>query len=198
MKGFWDERYAQPGFAYGEAPNDFLVEVAERLPAGGRILCLAEGEGRNAVFLARRGHAVTAVDQSAVGLSKASELAARHGVSIETHVVDLADFDFGSGWDAIVSVWCHLPPALRARVHAAVVAALAPGGLFVIEAYTPDQIPLGTGGPRDPDLMMSADILRAELPGLQWEVLEERRREIHEGPFHDGLSAVVVGLGVKR
>jgi len=196
MKDFWDERYAGPGFAYGEAPNDFLVEVADRLPSG-PVLCLAEGEGRNAVFLAGRGHAVTAVDQSAVGLHKAQALAARHGTSLTTIVLDLAEFELGHGWAAIVSIWCHLPPGLRERLHAAIPAALAPGGAFVIEAYTPAQIAFGTGGPRAPDLLMTAAGLSRELPGLRWERLEERERMIHEGPFHEGRSAVVSGLGFR-
>jgi len=194
MKDFWDQRYAAPGFAYGETPNDFLVEVADRLPPG-RVLCLGEGEGRNAVFLARRGHAVTAVDLSAVGLEKAQALAARHGTTLTTIVADLAELDLGHGWAAIVSIWCHMPRALRERLHAAIPAALAPGGAFVIEAYTPAQIALGTGGPREPDFLATAAALERELPGLRWERLEERERIIHEGPFHEGRSAVVSGLG---
>lgn len=197
MSGFWDDRYAEDGFVYGEAPNDFLVEVVDRLPPG-RVLCLGEGEGRNAVFLAQRGFAVTAVDQSAVGLAKAQALAARHGVQVTTEAADLADYDLGHGWSAIISVWCHLPSALRQRVHAAAVDALAPGGAFVVVAYTPDQLALGTGGPRDPDLLLSAAQAREELPGLDWVILEETRREVHEGPYHDGPSAFVVGLGVRR
>ena len=100
---FWDERYAAPGYAYGTEPNDFLAEVAERIPVGGRVLCLADGEGRNGVFLARRGHAVTSVDLSPVGLRKAEALAAQHGVSITTVHADLADFPFEDGaWDGVV------------------------------------------------------------------------------------------------
>ncbi len=196
MKAFWDGRYGEPGFFYGEEPNDFLVEVVDRLPPG-RVLCLAEGEGRNAVYLALRGLVVTAVDQSEVGLAKALALAVRHGVTIETVVADLADYDVGTGWSAIVSVWCHVPSALRTKLHAAVEAGLAPGGVFVIVSYTPDQITLGTGGPKDPDMLLTASALRAELPGLRWELIEERRCVIHEGPFHDGASAVVVGVGVR-
>jgi SAM-dependent methyltransferase len=196
MKAFWDGRYGEPGFFYGEAPNDFLVEVAGRLPPG-RVLCLGEGEGRNAVYLAQRGLVVTAVDQSAVGLAKAEALAARHGVTLETVVADLGDFDVGTGWSAIVSVWCHLPSELRTKLHAAVEAGLQPGGVFVIVSYTPDQITLGRSGPKDPDMLLTAARLKVELPGLRWELIEERRCDIHEGPYHDGLSAVVVGVGVR-
>jgi SAM-dependent methyltransferase len=197
MKDFWNQRYSGSGFSYGELPNDFLAEVADRLPPG-PLLCLGEGEGRNAVFLARRGHAVTAVDQSEVGLAKARALAARHQISITTIVADLADFELGSGWAAIISIWCHLPGALRERLHDAIPAALAPGGAFVIEAYTPAQIPFGTGGPKDPDMLPTAAELAEGLPGLTWELLAEREREVDEGAFHGGRSAVVAGLAFKR
>ena len=189
---FWDARYGEPGFAYGEAPNDFVVEVEPSLPRGGRVLCLSEGEGRNAVFLASRGHTVHAVDLSAVGLEKARALAARRGVTITTEVADLARFAIAPGaWDAIVAIWMHLPQPLRARVHADAVRGLRAGGAFVIEAYRPEQLALGTGGPRELAMLVSPEDLRAELAGLALDRFEAIERTIHEGPFHDGRSAVV-------
>ncbi|HEU0035185.1 MAG TPA: class I SAM-dependent methyltransferase [Kofleriaceae bacterium] len=189
----WDERYREPGFAYGSEPNDFLAANAERyLPAGGEVLCLAEGEGRNAVFLAARGFRVTGVDASSVGLAKARALAAERGVAIETVVADLAEHDLGvARWDGIVSIWCHTPSALRASLHHGVVAALRPGGVFLFEAYTPAQLAYKTGGPPVADMLMTADGLRAELAGLDIVVADETIREIHEGKYHDGTSAVV-------
>src|SRR5580765_5907093 len=104
----WDDRYAAPGWAFGDQPNDFLREEAHRLPARGRVLCLAEGQGRNAVYLATLGHDVTAMDQSAVGMGRAAELAAAHGVTIHTEVGDLTDFVIEpAAWDAIVSIYAH-------------------------------------------------------------------------------------------
>ena len=188
---FWDARYRAPGFAYGEAPNDFLVEVADRLPTG-PALCLAEGEGRNAVFLARRGHDVTAVDLSAVGLAKAVERAASAGVTLRTEVADLATWPMPKGaFAAIVSVWAHMPTPVRRELHRRVVDALVPGGVFVLEAYRPGQELRGTGGPPDPALLMSADELRDELLGLGVLIARELTRPIHEGPFHEGDSDVV-------
>ena len=189
----WDQRYSEPGFAYGTEPNDFLRENAERhLPAGGAVLSLAEGEGRNAVFLAKRGFRVTGVDGSAVGLEKARKLAAEHGVELQTVVADLADFDLGvDRWDGIVSIWCHTPSALRTRLHRAVVAALKPGGVLLLEAYTPKQLGNKTGGPPVTDMLMTASALREELAGLDLLVADEKEREVHEGKHHDGLSAVV-------
>lgn len=197
-KTFWNARYAQPGYAYGVAPNDFLREVAHRISAG-PVLCLAEGEGRNAVYLATRGLDVTAVDLSATGLAKAAELARMHGVTIKSVVADLADYAIETGaWAAIVSIWAHLPEALRARVHRSAVAGLRAGGVFVLEAYTPAQLALGTGGPKDVSLLVDPDDLRAELAGLDLERFEVVTREVHEGPYHDGTSAVVRVLGVRR
>lgn len=192
----WDQRYGAAGFAYGTEPNDFLVSVEDRLR--GEVLCLGEGEGRNAVWLAGRGLAVTAVDLSAVGLAKAERLAAERGVVIDTVCADLSGFDLGeSRWDAVVSIWCHLPAPLRADLHRRVVRALRPGGVFVLEAYTPAQLALGTGGPKDPSLLVDPEDLRVELAGLDLVRFEVVTREVHEGPYHDGTSAVVRALGVR-
>ena len=147
----WNDRYAAAGHFYGEAPNAFVAEVAPQIPAG-PVLCLAEGEGRNAVHLATLGHRVTAVDQSEVGLAKARRLAAARGVEIETVATDLADYSIAvAAWAGIVATFAHLPPALRRRVHRDVVAGLQPGGVFILEAYTPAQLAFGTGGPKLPD-----------------------------------------------
>lgn len=188
----WDQRYSGEDYAYGTEPNDFLVAMAERLPAGGRVLCLGEGEGRNAVWLARQGFRVTGVDASAVGLAKARRLAKSAGVEIETVHGDLAGLDLGEAcWDAVVSIFCHLPADLRRQVHAGVVRALKPGGLFLLEAYTPRQLQFGTGGPPAAGMMMALQALTAELSGLDIEYGIELDRAISEGRYHDGIGAVV-------
>ena len=189
----WDQRYSETGFAYGSEPNDFLASHAQRhLPPGGDILCLAEGEGRNAVFLARSGFCVTGVDSSAVGLEKARALAAQHGTDIQTIVSDLREFDLGiERWDGIVSIWCHTPPDLRAQLHHSAVAALKPGGVFLLEAYTPEQLKYKTGGPPTADLLMSLTEVQAELSGLELVIAEEKLRDVQEGKYHSGLSSVL-------
>jgi SAM-dependent methyltransferase len=188
---FWNERYAVTGHVYGEAPNAFVAEVAPQIPAG-PVLCLAEGEGRNAVHLAALGHRVTAVDQSEVGLAKARRLAGARGVKIETVVADLANFSIAAGtWAGIVATFAHLPPPLRRRVHRDVVAGLQPGGVFVLEAYTPAQLAFGTGGPKDPERFMTLAALREELSGLQLVIARELEREVTEGAGHTGQGAVV-------
>lgn len=188
----WDERYAGEEFFYGTAPNDFLKEQAHRLPPNAEVLCLGEGEGRNAVHLATLGHRVSAVDGSSVGLAKMGRLARERGVQVTAVVADLADYDPGEArWDCITSIWCHLPSTLRRVVHAKCVRALRPGGLFLLEAYTPDQLRYRTGGPPDVDYLLSRAAAESELAGLEPLVLQELEREVHEGRSHGGRSAVV-------
>lgn len=195
----WDQRYAADDYVYGTQPNDFLASVIGSLDAGGgRALCLAEGEGRNAVFLAEQGYTVHAVDASAVGLGKAERLAQERGVAIRTEVANLDGYRIEPGaWDLIVSVFCHLPASVRRTLHREVVAGLRPGGHFVLEAYTPAQLALGTGGPPDAALMMTLEALRDELTGLHFEQAQEVEREVHEGRLHNGLGAVVQLLARK-
>ena len=193
----WDDRYSEPGFAYGTAPNDFLLSVADRIPKG-KILSLAEGEGRNAVYLAARGYEVTGVDGSKVGLGKAEKLARAQGVSIRTIHADLGDFAIEpKAWTGIISCFCHLPVALRAPLHQAVVRGLKPGGVFVLEGFSKEQLPYGTGGPQSIDLLMSLDDLKQELAGLEFLHAVQIEREVREGRGHTGLASVVQILGIK-
>ena len=187
----WDDRYAGDDYFYGTAPNDFLKSVADRVPRG-RVLCLAEGEGRNAVFLAEQGCIVTGVDSSAVGLTKARRLAVHRGVEIETHHADLGDYDIApQSWDAVVAIFCHLPPPVRKIVFSKAVQGLKPGGVFVLEAYTPKQLDFGTGGPPTAELMMSLDALKTELGGLTFDIGRECECPVIEGTGHHGQAAVV-------
>ena len=188
---FWNERFAVADYVYGEGPNAFVAGSAPHIPAG-PVLCLAEGEGRNAVHLAALGHRVTAVDQSQVGLAKAQRLANSRGVEIETLATDLADYRIAAGaWAGIIATFAHLPPALRRRVHGEVVSGLQPGGVFILEAYTPAQLAFNTGGPRSPEWLMTLAGLRSELAGLDLLVGREIEREIIEGAGHTGRGAVV-------
>ncbi len=190
--GMWDDRYGNQGYYYGSQPNDFLKEHLDSIPKGGRVLCIAEGEGRNAVYLAGLGYLVTAVDGSAVGLAKLSALATERGVSVDSVCADLADYDMGTQkWDAIISIWCHLPQPLRADVHRRVAIGLRPGGCFLLEAYTPKQLEYKTGGPPDVALLMTLSALKDELAGLRLEHAMETLRNVQEGRGHTGQSSVV-------
>ncbi|HQR70161.1 MAG TPA: class I SAM-dependent methyltransferase [Burkholderiaceae bacterium] len=195
----WDERYGTEDYYYGTEANEFLREHCAAIRPGGDVLCLAEGEGRNAVFLAGQGLRPVAVDQSAVGLAKAEQLAATRGVHIDTVVADLDGYRIEpQRWDGIVSIWCHLPTALRAAVHRQVVAGLRVGGVFLLEAYTPQQLRYGTGGPSSVDLLPTLDQLRNELQGLELVHAVERDRTVHEGRGHHGPSAVVQVVARRR
>ena len=179
-------------------PNEFLVSVAHRLPSG-RALCLGAGEGRNAVWLARAGFSVTAVDSSRVGLDKAERLAAAGDVAIEVVHADLADFAIvPKSWDVVLAIFCHLPPSLRKRVHGDGVAGLRRGGAFVLEAFTPAQLGRGTGGPSKAEMMMDLESLRSELTGLDLLHAVEVEREVQAGAHHAGLGAVVQVFGIKE
>jgi SAM-dependent methyltransferase len=193
----WDERYGSDGYAYGTEPNDYLRAVAPRLPLGD-TLCLGEGEGRNAVFLAGLGHRVTAVDGSLVGLRKAQWLAEETGVALRTIHSDFSDYVLEpAAWDCIVSIFVHLPAPLRRRLHQQAVGGLRPGGVFVLEAYTPRQLALGTGGPPAVEMMMDLDLLSVDLAGLRLLHAAELDREVHEGRYHNGTGAVVQILATK-
>jgi len=193
----WDERYSEPGFAYGTAPNEFLVSVAGRIPKG-TILSLAEGEGRNAIYLASLGYEVTGVDGSEVGLRKAAELAIDRGVAITTIHADLNKFEIGAEqWDGIIACYCHVPSALRIPLHQAAVRGLKPGGVFVLEAFSKEQLAYNTGGPQSPDMLMSLDDLKRELSGLEFIHAAQLERDVREGSRHSGLASVVQVLAKK-
>lgn len=194
----WNERYSDAFNAYGTEPNDFLREHADTLP-NGPILCLAEGEGRNAVFLARRGHEVTAVDLSEVGLNNAQLLASQHNVTITTEVADLGTYDLGTQqWAGIVSIWAHMPEEARRALHTRCVQALRPGGVMLLEAYTPAQLEQpGVGGPPNKALLMTPEGLREELDGLGFALCEEVIRDVQEGQYHRGQSATVQVIAKK-
>jgi SAM-dependent methyltransferase len=193
----WDERYNQPDYVYGKKPNDFLAEMLDKLPRG-KALALADGEGRNGVFLAENGFQVTSVDSSAVGLSKAAKLATEKGVYLETIVRDLAQFKIEpDSWVLIMSIYCHLPPPLRKQIHRDSVQGLRPGGVFLLEAYTPRQLQFKTGGPSMPELLMELAILKEELMGLDFVHGAELVRPVREGALHSGMGAVVQILAIK-
>ncbi len=194
----WDARYAEAGWAFGTKPNDFLREHAHYLPPG-RVLCLAEGEGRNAVWLAQRGYDVTAVDVSSRGLQKARRLAQDRKVHITTVCEDLATYLIKSNsWKGIVSIFAHVTLAVRRRVHASVLSGLAPGGVFLLEGYRPEQIGRGTGGPPDDERMLDLERLRPELGALDWVVARELERDVIEGRCHTGRASVVQLVARKR
>ena len=191
VQQMWNERYGAKEYVFGIEPNDFLREQALKLQPG-RVLSLGEGEGRNAVWLATQGFDVWSVDVSPIGVDKTLKLAESHGVTVHASVGDLADYVIvPTSWDVIISIFAHTPPLIRRRIHQQVVKGLRLGGVYILEAYTPAQIAFGTGGPKDPSLMPTAELLANELSGLQFDLLHELTRDVVEGSFHTGQAAVV-------
>lgn len=192
---FWESRYDQPGFAYGTEPSRWVVACETRLERQSRILVPGDGEGRNGVYLARHGHRVTSMDMAASGLRKAAALAQQAGVSLETLQADLALWSpEPETYDAVVLVFLHLPPNLRARVHAGMAQALRPGGRLVLEGFDRSHLGLPGGGPRDPAWLFDAGMLREDFASLECEKLELAEVELDEGAFHRGAARVLRGL----
>lgn len=188
----WDERYAGGGFQFGEAPNLFLLSQAHRVRPGMRALAAGDGEGRNGVWLAQQGLATTSVDWSAVGLAKAAALAARRGVALETVPADLARWDWPvAAFDVIAWIFVHLPPEDRALACDGAVRALAPGGLLVLECFTPAQEGRRSGGPKDAALLWSRTLVERHFAGLEVLELLEGTVALDEGPRHQGPAEVV-------
>lgn len=190
---FWDNRYAETAYAYGTQPNVYFRQQLDTLVQPGRLLLLAEGEGRNAVYAAQQGWQVTAVDFSPNGREKALALAREHGVTFEYIVQDIAEFDFSTPgtWDAIALIYAHFPPALRTAVHQKCAEALAPGGKIIIEAFHERQLGNTSGGPQTVELLFSKALLEREFAGLEALEITEQSVVLEEGQFHAGPAEVV-------
>ncbi len=188
----WNERYATDDYIFGEAPNAFLAAQAALLRPGMAALAVADGEGRNGVWLAKQGLDVLAVDFSPVALAKSRKLAAREGVAVRTECADLLTWDWGrERFDLVVAVFIQFGPVERALFFDRLKAALKPGGLIVLQAYTPKQLDYRTGGPPQLDHLYTADMLRAMFAGYAILHLREHEETMSEGKRHVGMSALV-------
>ncbi|MBS1245925.1 MAG: SAM-dependent methyltransferase [Proteobacteria bacterium] len=189
---FWNSRYAEPGYAYGTEPNAFLVSQKKYLKPGGKALAVADGEGRNGVWLAQQGLDVLSVDASEVGLRKTQELAADRGVAIRTEKVDLTTWKWPEQkFDVVAAIFIHFPPEVRARMHRRMFEALKPGGVLILEAFTPEQLTYKSGGPPVAEMLYTADMLRIDFAGGEILFIEEAIAELTEGNYHRGAGAVV-------
>jgi cyclopropane fatty-acyl-phospholipid synthase-like methyltransferase len=196
---FWDTKYDQEVYAYGQLPNQYLASQEQRIRACKTALVPGDGEGRNSVWLAELGLRVRSVDLSPVGVAKARRLAKSRGVEIDCQCHDLADWDWPVGcFDLVAAIYLHLGPELRPKVHAAMQAALSPGGLLVIEAFTPAQLEYqkhnSSGGPKQADLLYTSVMLSSDFGDLECLELTECEVDLREGEFHHGLGHVVRGL----
>ncbi|MCU4651730.1 class I SAM-dependent methyltransferase [Roseibacterium sp. SDUM158016] len=188
----WNTRYAGPDFLFGRKPAAFLVREADRLPPGSRVLCVADGEGRNSVHVAGLGHTVTAFDLSANAVAKARRLAEEAGVAVDLNVSGLEDWDWSQEVDALVAIFIQfLAPPARAEAFARFSRAVRPGGLLLLHGYAPRQVGYGTGGPGAVENMYTLPMLQDAFAG--WEVLvaEDYDAVIEEGAGHSGRSGLI-------
>ncbi|CAG9295181.1 class I SAM-dependent methyltransferase [Celerinatantimonas diazotrophica] len=188
----WDERFSDSIYVYGCEPSQFLVEQMQLLGnQSRRVLTLGEGEGRNGVYLARLGHEVHAVDGSVAGQSKALNLAEAQHVSLDYSVADLADYQFEGQYDLMVMIFCHLPLAIRTKVHQQMCEHLAPGGVIIYQAYSPWQLQLGTGGPKKREMLVELSELEQDFSALNFMTCRQLQKKIVEGIYHTGMADVV-------
>jgi SAM-dependent methyltransferase len=188
----WDERYQTPEYIFGDQPCQWLIMNQHRLPQSGKALALGDGEGRNGVFLAELGFEVTSVDLSEVGLSKARDLARKRGVTIQTVQADLEYYEIeAESEDLIVSIYCHLPDAIRKLVHERAEVALKPGGLFILEAFHHSQLKYQSGGPKTTDLLYDLDALLDDFQTLQILEAFDGLCCLDEGARHSGIGHIV-------
>ncbi|MBM4763006.1 class I SAM-dependent methyltransferase [Bacillus sp. B15-48] len=194
----WDTRFQTENYVYGTKPNVFLADVQKELRLSGNALAIAEGEGRNAVFLAEQGMNVTAWDYAESGLKKAKKLAATRGVNLHTELVDLNEANWQANqWDAIVCIFGHFPTDLRKKTLLGVKEAVKPGGYYVTEVYSYKQIPYNSGGPRDETLLYQPEEFLQTF--ADWRVIHFFMGEVErqEGDLHNGLSHVIQFVGQK-
>ena len=191
MQNQWDERYARQEYIYGTEPNKFLKEQLSLLKPG-RILFPAEGEGRNAVFAASLGWETDAFDQSVEGQKKAVKLATHKGVNINYYIQSLNDWNpEPDQYDCIALIFVHLPDGLRQQVHKAVVRALKPGGTLLLEAFTLNQLPRTSGGPKTAELLFLEEQITSDFKDLIFAEFAETQTTLDEGPLHQGVADVI-------
>ncbi|TGL65579.1 class I SAM-dependent methyltransferase [Leptospira jelokensis] len=190
-KDFWNERYASEEYVYGKDPNAFLHSRLPNLKKG-RILFPCEGEGRNAVFAAGLGWDVFAFDQSESGRQKALQLAKEKNVNIHYEISDVLGYPYApEQMDMVALIFCHFHKSIRTTVHRNCVRTLKPGGLLLLEAFSPDQLQYSSGGPKDPDMLCHLKDLRMDFAEMNVEYEEALEVELNESPFHKGKAAIV-------
>jgi SAM-dependent methyltransferase len=196
----WDARFERDDYIFGTAPNVFLASQAHRLRPGQRVLAVADGEGRNSVWLARQGLAVTAFDISARGVEKARALAASSGAAVDFRVAGVEDFAWpDAAFDVVVAIFIQFaPPAQRAWLFGKMIDALVPGGLLLLQGFTPRQNLYRTGGPGRDDHLYTPELLRAAFAAHEMLELHEHDEVLTEGIQHVGMSALIDCVVRKR
>jgi len=193
----WDRRFSEPGFLFGTDPNAYLESWRTLFTSGKRALAVADGEGRNSVWLARQGLAVDAFDISAVGVAKARQLAQSASVSVNFSVCDCDGWSWqAEAYDYVAAIFIQFAdPGMRARLFANMVKTLKPGGYLILQGYTPKQLEYKTGGPGVPDHLYTEELLRSAFAGLRILDLRAYETVLEEGTRHRGPSALIGMVG---
>jgi SAM-dependent methyltransferase len=189
----WEDRYGAPDYVFGREPNYFLASCKPLLPRSGKVLAVADGEGRNGVWLAEQGLDVLSIDFSPAAQRKALALAKERGVTVRFLQTDVHDWDYPEeAFDVVVEIFTQFStPAERARKWAGMRKALKPGGLLIIQGYTPKQLQYGTGGPKQLENLYTRAMLEDEFRGFRDMTIVEEELDLHEGVSHGGMSAVI-------
>ncbi|MED1741101.1 class I SAM-dependent methyltransferase [Bacillus swezeyi] len=196
---FWNNRFQGEDYVYGTEPNIFLSDSQKKLQLSGSALAIAEGEGRNAVFLAEQGMNVTSWDYAESGLRKTKKLAEARDVVVKTELTDLNEASWKKDqWDEVACIFGHFPKELRQKTLLGIKEAVKPGGFFVTEVYSIHQIPYKSGGPQDSELLYTPEEFLQTYS--DWRIVHFFMGEVvrHEGDFHNGLSHVIQFIGQKR
>lgn len=195
----WNNRFSKDGYVFGTEPNEWLRQRASVWKTGSTILCVADGEGRNSVWLAKQGHQVDAFDISDVGVAKARRLAEECQVKVDFAIAGCDDFAWKPNhYDGVAAIFVQFAdPALRLRLFVNMVRSLKPGGSLLLVGYTPKQLDFGTGGPSVLSHLYTPEMLREAFGNLDIQALEEYETELTEGEGHKGRSAVI-GLVATR
>lgn len=197
MKEFWNERYSAEEFIYGTEPNEFFKSEINKL-APGALLLPCEGEGRNAVYAAKLKWKVDAFDQSEKGKQKCEALSKKNNVAVNYTVADATKIELGENkYDMIALIFAHFPSRIRTEIHQKCSKALKPGGLLLLEAFTPLQLNNQSGGPKDTDMLYTADLLKKDFANLNIKYLEELSVDLSEGKHHSGKGDVIRLLASK-
>lgn len=194
----WNERFQKEDYVYGKEPNVFLKEFQQKLNISGKVLAIAEGEGRNAVYLAQQGMNVTAWDYAESGLAKTNKLAEERNVAVSTELVDLNEANWHEAkWDEIVCIFGHFPKELREKTLQGVKTAIKPGGYFLTEVYSHYQLPYQSGGPQNLDFLYNPEEFLENF--AEWRIVHFFMGEVarYEGEQHNGLSHVIQFVGQK-
>lgn len=191
---FWNERFDKAEFIFGKEPNEYLVEKAQQyLKPGNKVLCIADGEGRNGVWLAKQGMQVISFDASDVALAKAKQFAKENQVEVEYTFSDTDSFEWHPNtYDAVIAIFIQFAdPAMRERIFQNTYETLKPGGTFILQGYTPKQLEYKTGGPSLIDHLYTEDLILDLAKEFRILELVAYEKELSEGPRHTGMSALV-------